>query len=340
MGKKGVTMTELMVVLVIFALAISLAMAFFGEQAKRTHREAQKSKTILAGMVSDLLFVRDISMAGLGIPFSFSGQFIPIGNMDNQGPNGSDELIIRGAHMSPSGTDYMKWAYVSSSLGLGSTVIPITNLPEPGNSTINYPTFPSFSQGDNVIFLNPETGDLLGQRIYVVQSVGTNSIALNQPIDFSLTSKSALVFSLGGMDAGTSFSSFLNVFTGYMLSGTNSSCAPGTYSLRRFYGTAPASLQPPVMDCILDFQVEFGLVQQNGSVSWVNNLSGYTPQTLRSTLKFVRIFIVKQMGGRNQAFWFPNSSISVSNNTVNLTSGQRRYRWRILRLTVPLREWR
>ena len=119
----------------------------------------------------------------------------------------------------------------------------------------------------------------------------------------------------------------------------------------------------PILDCILDFQVQFGLIDATtGNVTWLNDISATSAALLKDQLKIVRIFIVKQMGKRDPKYFYPfntipNASIplfSVNSNgnvvnarpdagppanaIINLTNAQRQYHWRLITLDIPLRE--
>ena len=347
-SERGVTLLELMVVMAIFLIVVTATLAFLSTHAKRTSQEIAKTKITQEGMISELMLVRDIAMAGMGVPTEFNGQFVPISSSDNTGQNGSDELSIKGAGISSGNYDYFKWGYNLDYIDSSSTTITISVLPEPGN-----PAYPSevqtlftlgwetgranyhhpFQEGDKIVFLDAETKGLLSNNIYTINNVTADTITISPAPDFSKTEKGAFIFSLGGISA-TNFTDYMNRFTGYKLSTvTQPFCASGTYSLLRVYG---ASM--PALDCVLDFQLQFGLVSSNGNITWVNDISGYATSLLKEQLKLVRVFIVKQYGKKDNLYNYPNTSITTADNTINLTSEQRHYHWRTMSLDIPLRE--
>jgi len=385
MDKKGMTLLELLVVMAILVVVVTGALTFLSSLTKRSSQEAARSKTSQTGLISDLILIRDIAMAGMGVPVEVGGQFVPIGgvlpggaNPNNTGQNGSDQLMIKGAVISSGANDYFKWGYNTNYIISGSSNIIVSALPDPLNPTLP-PYSPDvqdlftlsragyrhpFEDGDRVVFLDAETKQLLGSKVYTVSGAGSSPFSFNVSpnTDFTIRDYGSLIFSLGGINVpGNLFNNYLtNRFTGYRLSaGTQPQCAPNTRSLLRVYGGA----SDPILDCVLDFQVQFGLIDATtGNVTWLNDISATSAAVLRDQLKIVRIFIVKQMGKRDPKYFYPFSTIpnaaiplfSVNSNgnvvnarpdagppanaIINLTNAQRQYHWRLITLDIPLRE--
>jgi len=369
------TLLELLVVMAILVVVITGALTFLSSLTKRSSQEAARSKTSQTGLISDLILIRDIAMAGMGVPVEVGGQFVPIGGMlpggtnpNNTGQNGSDQLIIKGAVISSGANDYFKWGYNTNYIISGSSNIIVSALPDPLNPTLP-PYSPDvqdlftlsragyrhpFEDGDMVVFLDAETKQLLGSNVYKVSSVGATGFNIAPNTDFTIRDYGSLIFSLGGINVpGNLFNNYvLNTFTGYRLSaGTQPQCAPNTRSLLRVYGGA----SDPILDCVLDFQVQFGLIDAAGNVTWLNDISATSAAVLKDQLKIVRIFIVKQMGKRDPKYFYPFNTIpnaaiplfSVNSNgnvvnarpgVINLTNAQRQYHWRLITLDIPLRE--
>ncbi len=375
------TLLELLVVMAILGVVITGALTFLSSLTKRSSQETARSKTSQTGLISDLILIRDIAMAGMGVPVEVGGQFVPIGgvlpggaNPNNTGQNGSDQLMIKGAVISSGANDYFKWGYNTNYIISGSSNIIVSALPDPLNPTLP-PYSPDvqdlftlsragyrhpFEDGDMVVFLDAETKQLLGSKVYTVSGAGATGFNVAPNTDFTIRDYGSLIFSLGGIGV-VNFNDYLtNRFTGYRLSaGTQPQCAPNTRSLLRVYGGA----MDPILDCVLDFQVQFGLIDATtGNVTWLNDISATSAAVLRDQLKIVRIFIVKQMGKRDPKYFYPfntipNASIplfSVNSNgnvvnarpdagppanaIINLTNAQRQYHWRLITLDIPLRE--
>ncbi len=373
MDKKGMTLLELLVVMAILVVVVTGALTFLSSLTKRSSQEAARSKTSQTGLISDLILIRDIAMAGMGVPVEVGGQFVPIGgvlpggaNPNNTGQNGSDQLMIKGAVISSGANDYFKWGYNTNYIISGSSNIIVSALPDPLNPTLP-PYSPDvqdlftlsragyrhpFEDGDMVVFLDAETKQLLGSKVYTVSGAGATGFNVSPNTDFTIRDYGSLIFSLGGIGVANFNDYLTNTFTGYRLSaGTQPQCAPNTRSLLRVYGGA----MDPILDCVLDFQVQFGLIDTTGNITWLNDISATSAATLRDQLRIVRIFIVKQMGKRDPKYFYPFNAIpnaaiplfSVNSNgnvvnarpgVINLTNAQRQYHWRLITLDIPLRE--
>ena len=335
-SQRGVTLIELMIAIVILVIALAGVFALLINQTKTSYVESSKSKSIQTNIVADLVIIRDVAMAGLGIPTEYGTptQFTPVGISDNTGQNGSDELSIKGAAISSGASDYMKWGYNTAYIHNGDTTIPVSSLEESGTSS-SYPTNDftknghshPFETGDKVVFLDAETMELKDTSVHNIRSIDSGSITVDQPTGFIAPAKYVLIFSLGGISS-TTFSGYLSTFTGYKLGSSNNveRCAPNTYPLVRVYGSSM-----PVMDCVLDFQAQYGYPGSSG-VTWQNTITaGNNPQ-------LIRIYIVAQQGKRDPGYTYPSTTITTANNTVNLNSNQLHYHWRTIKLDIPLRE--
>ncbi len=81
-----------------------------------------------------------------------------------------------------------------------------------------------------------------------------------------------------------------------------SSCAPSTYTLYRsvIKQADGTKIKKPLLDCVKDFQVAFGLdkaVPEGKVDTWTNNLTGLTSDDIRKRLLEVRVFILYHEGG-------------------------------------------
>ncbi len=91
-----------------------------------------------------------------------------------------------------------------------------------------------------------------------------------------------------------------------------SSCAGGTYTLyRSTISQADGTLiTTPLIDCVMDFQVAFGLATNldNNINSWVKNLGTMKASDIQQQLREVRVFLVYQEGlgdqGNSPSFRF------------------------------------
>jgi len=180
-GQKGITLIELMITIAIVTIALGGVFALLINQTKTSYVESAKTRGIQSNIISDLIMVRDVAMAGLGIPTEYGtpSQFIPVSINDNMGSNGSDELSLKGAAISSGASDYMKWGYNTTYVNNGDSTIYLSTLEESGSSP-SYPTNEftknghshPFETGDRVVFLDAETMELKDVFIHEVTSCG------------------------------------------------------------------------------------------------------------------------------------------------------------------------
>ncbi len=104
-----------------------------------------------------------------------------------------------------------------------------------------------------------------------------------------------------------------------------SSCAANTYTLYRStvdQATGKLLTQAPLVDCVRDFQVAFG-IDPNGDptqpIQWQANLTGMTAAQIQQQLREVRIFVLYQEGlGDTSSSTGPGSSNFRFSGYVNL----------------------
>ena len=124
--------------------------------------------------------------------------------------------------------------------------------------------------------------------------------------------------------------------------------------------TSNGEFARPILDCVRDLQVAFGLdnLADDGAIDcWDNGgalLATYDDATLKRRLKQVKVFMLVQLGQRDpdKYIYEKDTKILVGDQSltscsggavgrsVTLTDAQRRYRWRVLSLSVTPRNLR
>jgi hypothetical protein len=126
----------------------------------------------------------------------------------------------------------------------------------------------------------------------------------------------------------------------------------------------------PLLDEVLDFQVQFGLIGVDGRIRWEDRIYDpdnqqfiITPGELRDQLRLIRLYIVKQYGKKDNSYYYPANFINTANHTITLCQCPAgvgvvncnnqdikevntelnnpellHYRWRTIILDIPLRE--
>lgn len=116
-------------------------------------------------------------------------------------------------------------------------------------------------------------------------------------------------------------------------------CASGTNQLSRSVSTTAGSTSyQPMLDCVLDFSYKFGCINKTtGSLTWRSDTSCSSSE---GDLRLVRVGIVLQESPRTESQVAATLTMfedTGSTTTINLTSEQRFYKWRIAERTIVLR---
>ncbi|HAK61244.1 MAG TPA: hypothetical protein DCO77_12840, partial [Nitrospiraceae bacterium] len=139
-------------------------------------------------------------------------------------------------------------------------------------------------------------------------------------------------------------------------------CADGAKNLIRTESitteTPDPDLGKPVLNCVLDFQVAFGLDtdDKGGIDEWDNGgnttAKDYTPKDLTKRLRQLRVYALVQEGKRDRDYTYANpdpaystkvDEVRVGDLTLEggavgqdfkLTAEQRKYRWRVVSFTM------
>lgn len=351
--KKGVTLTELLVVLAIFSIVIAGVYGVYIAQVKHTAREHRVAESEMEIEIIKNFLERDMAMAGYGLaddyaPCTFSPR--AFGATDNTGSNGSDTITLMGTALGRLSRGAQGWTYITS-------------------SGVSPPTFKAWNDaredvknGDWVIYMEPSTKSLLTSG-----GCASSAAWLFTYPSSPATQRGTLVYGLHTENAN-----FPYYAVEYRLGGTPPTiCAPpasganAVVSLLRAESkdNIPPLIQnrEPVLDCVRDLQVAFGLdANEDGTIDcWDNGgvlAATYDNKVLRKRLKQARAYMLVQLGRRDpdkevypsgQSFRVgedPALAIACNGGTVGrnviLTDEQRRYRWRVVSLSITPRNLR
>lgn len=353
---KGFSIVEFIVGMSLLLLIFAAAFSIFVPVARRSKVEGGSVETQIEGVIGLELLRKDIVHAGAGLPWVLNGanfqeaaadpdgfnDDVPAGT-DNPprplilknaittaglGMNNSDYLVIKSqlvaTPITPDGTNYQdnpaaeKWSYVNPD---GTTRV--------WNSADD-----DLATTDRVIVVQPVAGTA-AMVLAVDTSAGNKfwtTYAASMPTAYRPTGTAAsYVF---GIDSATNPRMPFNR-ADYYLSKNNvpSKCLPGTgvlvkRVLRQDIGQFGKEL--PLLDCVADFQVVFGLDNTFGDNSPQRNcltndpapvtINGmpafsatFTPADAeRATMREVRIYILVQEGTFDMEYNFTNYSTGTS----------------------------
>jgi len=337
-NERGVSLVELLVVLAIFSVVMAWVYATYLAQVRHSTREYMLAESEMEIEIAKNIIERDIMMAGYGIADNYGPLSIDplqVSSAEAASGSSSDSLVLRGTGIGILSRCAMAWSYITSK---GPPVI--------------YKTWTdgreNVGRSDRVIYLEPNTREILtdaSKAIFTLPDVPPGA------------AEGTLVYGLHSDSADLPYYTVQ-----YLIGGTASSiCSPGTQNLLRAESRnddpPSSSSREPILNCVRDFQVAFGLDTNNdGSIDlWDNGvtLPSYDRQTLKRRLKQVRLYILLQQGNRDPDFTYSNPdnpgdgatirvgdiSLGTGRDTT-LTAKQRKYRWRILNLSVTPRNLR
>lgn len=355
---------EMLISLSIFSVLISVVFTSFDTQVKHTTREYKLAESDMEVGIAKSIIERDIGMAGYGLAedygtsigdvtcpsglrsSSFTGNFcIPaIAGATNANP---DTLTLMGTALGLETRAAQGWTYIAS-VDPTFRVWGDTREDVKGDATGN----------DVAILMEPSTKRLLAQATeWLFKYDGSNATPANRltsrPTGITFLNPAVGTLVYGFYSLGDEVAAQPYYAVRYGLGGASpSNCAGGTQSLLRNESrtTIPTNNGDPLLSCVLDFQVAFGLdSNEDGSIDlWDNGgvtAAGYDSQSLRRRFKQIRVYILMQSGNYDPNYSAPanidvGETLLGTGRSVPLTATQRKFRWRVVSLNVTPRNIR
>jgi len=361
-NKSGITLIELLIVMVIFSVVIAGLYSAYQVQVRQGVKEFRQSQTSIELSIASNMIERDLMMAGYGIAEDYSEAPVFAGiTRPASATNGApDTLTLMGTAIGMASRAAQGWTYLANFAPPG-----VPNFMQWGDMR------EEVSQNDIVTIMEPSSKQLLVNAV-------TNEFLFrfNAP-NLDLTSVPGNnLFPFNPLQAGTVLFGFyanalppIATLPYYTVTYTRggvplSNCEPGTQSLlraeSRTLGAAGAA--QPLINCVLDFQVAFGLDwTESGSITtWDNGgvlaatLGGTTAITvLNRRLKQIRAYVLVQEGNRDPNYTYSNPDTlmaadvirvgelglpgGATGRDITLTAAQRQYRWKMLTFAVTPR---
>ncbi|MBI5874447.1 MAG: prepilin-type N-terminal cleavage/methylation domain-containing protein [Deltaproteobacteria bacterium] len=350
----GFSLVEILVALAIFSVIIAVVVSSYITQVKHTGREYRVAETEIETGIAKGIIERDIAMAGYGIAEDYGATgFNPmVASATNDNP---DTLTLTGTALGMKSRQAQAWTYIN---GVNPTFGPAST----ADTTAPWSdSRENLEANDRVILMEPGTKKLLVEGTeWLFKYDGSNGDPANRlktlslGTTYSTPSVGTLVYGLCGSSCAAADITQPYYAVRYYWSGTPpSNCASGTKSLLRAESTKDASPASgdPILDCVLDVEVAFGLdTDENGTIdAWDNGgvaASGYAASDLRKRLKQIRFYILVQSGNYDASYTSPFTSIRVGDSIlatgrdVAITGDLLRYRWRMLAISITPRNIR
>ncbi len=342
-GRKGFTLVEVMISLVILALVMSAVSTFFLGSIRQFKVQSRIAQSGMDSLIGIELLRKDVEHAGYGIPWNNIPNYqdaasgivaddnvAPRGivSVNGGGLNGSDYLVVKAANVGTSDA-CKKWTTLQA-----------------GDVKRSWITVPAGAENledtDRVIVLAPG-------------STGTNWRSLVVPAGWSTTFNNTGAFAPGiasdtrviyGIDDGAGLRMPFNR-ADYFVSTASvpQRCAPNTGVLvksvvKHSDGALDTAL--PLLDCVASIQVQYDLDTDGDgviNVSAENDISAYNAQQVRDRVKQIRISLLAHEGEYDQKYTHFVDTINVGNVSVDLNDGAflskgLNYRWKVYTLSV------
>lgn len=306
--KKGVTLVELMITLVIFAVVISMIYSVFNAFIKQATSERKTAKTEMDVINVAWPLLKEIETAGFGVPkydCSTSTTQCACGIT----LSGSDLVI----HSAAAGNDQYagKWGYVGSGCVLSTTDIP---------------------EGENVVVIRNTDKSRLG----------ITTVAAGNALSSCGSNETNIAYWI----PSTAYECYETTYRLYTPGSPPATCASGTQTLGRRVATVAGSAGAntlPMLDCVISgsLNLRFGCISTSGDLTWRTDTSCGT-----SKLRLVKVGMIVQSSMRRDIQspatitlfeGLRNSSGSLIEVPITLTTNQLNYKWRKLEQTITLK---
>jgi len=369
---RGFSLIELVIALAIFATVIVGLYKVYDVQFSQQVKEYRVAESSMELGIAKNLIERDLIMAGYGImdDYGTTGFTARAASAaEGTGPGGSDKLTTQGTALGIGSRAAQEWADVTAT----APTLTFSSSTDARENLIS---------GDRIIITNPSgtSGKTIltqaGQWYFQYNGQGNMPTVKSSPsTSFTSLQTGHVFYGLNtSSETDATFPYYTVLYSLGSITNNPSYCAPGTYSLLR--AESRTSNNPtggdPVISCVLDFQVAFGLTDNIASLDpskalnypinyWdnggVNKAAAYTPKELNQRLKQIRVYILVQEGNKDLTYNYvnpdPNAAApdkirvgelglagGATGRDFQLSAAQRQYRWRVLTIVVTPRNIR
>lgn len=359
---RGTTLTELLITLAIFSIVMAGVYSVYTAHINHATREYRLAQSEIEIVMARNIIERDIMTAGYGLADDYRGMiFTP-----EPVPLGATDTITPGSTANPLGGRYPTTGLAGAdALYMMGTALGIYSRASQGWTYLRKTSPAEFQiwgdaredihRNDRVIYIEPNTKSIIAD--------GT-TWRFNYPSApnfYGNAGRGALLYGLSRPPQGSGSEIPRPYYVvQYRLGGAAAdmpkTCARGTRSLQRVEMSHGESIEP-LLACVRDIQVAFGIdasSPEDGIIDvWDNGgvlLSSYDYQALRRRLKQARVYILVQNGNRDADYLYANPDNPANpdriragdvnlgtGRDITLTAEQRRYRWRLIAMTVTPR---
>ena len=341
--ESGFSLLELMIALVIVAFVLAAASTFFVGVVKQYKVQSKITESNVEGVIGLELMRQDIESLGFGLPWDMSTFSYTepdpspglstdppraVGSVN--GTDNSDYLIIRSARVGMasaagkwttlrSGSQVRIWGSAEEDLGLNDRVIVFS----PGGAN------------------SPSRVLLTGGATFGIDGAGLPSASV--PVESVQTN---IVYGIDNVDLKRPFSR-----ADYYIA--NNPAYPPAYLTPRHCASNTGVLVKavrahddsgtrnllPLLDCVADLQVVYGLdTDADGVVNtWTDTIGTLTADDIRTRLVELHVHILAQVGQRDDSYTYPYDNVSVGSEGFARNvpvSTYKHYRWKVYNIVV------
>ena len=391
--EEGFTLVELMVTMVIFVLAIAAASTVFTSLLTQFKQQSKIAETNVEGIVGLAMLKQDIESAGYGLfwnpnplPINYSELNADpftlndapdkppraVASADNAVFSGSDYLVIKSMNVARNDASE-KWTMVQDPNTVPYAPLSASN---PGNPRVWTPATENLNAKDRVIVFAGATKNVERALVTSVGAFYTTYDNITEPNTWGPqdSNETRLVYGINSNTASVPVRPFNRA--DYFISrpaNISKRCAPNTgilYKATMNQDAAGSFTQLPLLDCVADMQVIYGLDMStnldqgmgtytnadgtvitnfNGQVTTIASVKATLADAaeLRNRLQEVRVYILAHEGQMDRNYQYPNLTLTYpvapdlaagAGRTYNLAasigSDYPFYRWKLYTLVA------
>jgi prepilin-type N-terminal cleavage/methylation domain-containing protein len=344
--KSGFSLLELLIALAIVGVVLAAASTFFLGMVKQYKVQTKITESNVEGILGLELLRQDLESLGYGLPWSnlpsYSEASSGLLNDEGAAPRAVAKVNASTLGIN-NGSDYL--VIKSALVGMDSAAGKWTTLRAEEGRRLWGSTEEDLADVDYVIVLAPG-GSATDQRVLLTpfQGVQSGSLSAYVPANEFQTN---IVYGIGSQTQRFPFNR-----ADYYIANNSEypiprHCAPITGTLvKRVVSHVDGALEDPLplLDCVADFQVIFGLDSNADRLvdSWNTSMTGLTADQIRTQLVEVHVNILVQQGQRDDSYRYSNPTVYVGDNTIGGgrdfdVSLYPNYRWKLYSIIVKPR---
>lgn len=322
--KRGVTLVELMITLVIFSVVISMIYSVFNAFIKQATSERKVAKTEMDVINVAWPLLKEIQSAGFGAPkYSCTSTTQCDCHINVTGTESATVSRTLTIHSTSAGDDQHagKWSYISG------TTCDVTGLP-----------------------VKAEEDSVNNRRVVVINNLDKTRIGYSYVKETASQLNSCgsfeghIAYWMANTNAEPASPQLGCYETEYSLDTSTAApatCADGTKSLKRSVSTVGGTgTAQPILDCVLYVTYRFGCISSSGALTWQTGTDCGT-----SKLRLVKVGMIVQNSmrrdfqGANTITLFEDLGTTLQRqiDLDAINTSLRFYKWRKLEQTIILK---